>query len=337
MNRISAIVVGGGRMGRRYAQLLAAHPAARVAAIVGNSEAGLEEARKAFPDLPALAGGLTEDLFARFPEANAVVVSTPEWAHEAPALLALAAGKHLLLEKPIADSLPAAQRITDSAAASGALAMPCHTVRFDARAVAVRNQMLELRAIGPVRRIYARRNADRQAYTRLCGRTDPSFWLLPHDFDLLTFLTGERVIELRGRAIGGPEPGIGGVVCEARLEGGADVTLETTWITPPLSLRARVAFIDLFGDAGAIELDLYHGGVTAFADAHAAEAVDPYYAPQTAAFTAGADGALIDHFVRAALGLCEPLCRLEDGLRAVEAAAAVSRSIESGHPEVLNG
>lgn len=337
MSRISAIVVGGGRMGRRYARLLAAHPAAEVVAIVGNSEAGLARARQAFPELPVLAGGLTEDLLARFPEANAVLVSTPEWAHEGPALLALAAGKNLLVEKPVADSEAAARRIAEAAAASGVLAMPCHTVRFDGRALAVRRQVLEAGATGPLRRIYGRRNADRQAYARLSGRTDPCFWLLPHDLDLLAFLTGQRIVALRGRLVDGPEGGTGGVICEARLDGGADATLETTWVTPPLSLRARVAFMDLFGDAGAVELDLFHGGATVFAEDSAADAVDSAYAPQTTAFTAGADGALIDHFVRAALGLCQPLCRLEDGVRAVAAAAAVSRSIETGEAVTLDG
>ena len=69
-----------------------------------------------------------EDLLAeaRF---DAVLVATPD--HAGPAVAALTCGKHLLLEKPIAHTLPHAHAIADAARASGAVSMLGYMRAFD--------------------------------------------------------------------------------------------------------------------------------------------------------------------------------------------------------------
>ena len=57
---------------------------------------------------------LTED-----PQVEAVIVSTPVHLHEEMALSALAAGKHVLCEKPLSNSVPSCRRILDAARAHG--------------------------------------------------------------------------------------------------------------------------------------------------------------------------------------------------------------------------
>src|SRR5690606_12217015 len=63
---------------------------------------------------------------------DAIVIAVPTVAHEAVALAAIERGVHLLIEKPIAPSLEAADRIVDAADAAGVLVMIGHVERFNA-------------------------------------------------------------------------------------------------------------------------------------------------------------------------------------------------------------
>lgn len=62
-------------------------------------------------------------------DVDAVVVATPD--HVAPSLAALAAGRHLLVEKPLAFDPDQARAIVDAAAAAGVVAMVGYMKRYD--------------------------------------------------------------------------------------------------------------------------------------------------------------------------------------------------------------
>ena len=63
-------------------------------------------------------------------EVDAVYVATPHSRHEADALLALEAGKHVLCEKPFALNAAQAQRMADTARAQGVFCMEALWTRF---------------------------------------------------------------------------------------------------------------------------------------------------------------------------------------------------------------
>jgi len=67
------------------------------------------------------------------PEVEAVVILLPHHLHEQVATEALASGKHVLLEKPIARSLAEADRIIQAARSSRRTLMIGHNQRFDHR------------------------------------------------------------------------------------------------------------------------------------------------------------------------------------------------------------
>jgi predicted dehydrogenase len=79
-----------------------------------------------------------EELVAR-PDVDAVVVCTPNTHHAPQAVAALEAGKHVLVEKPFAVSVTAADAVLASAAAHGLVAMVAHNLRFAPPAVAARD------------------------------------------------------------------------------------------------------------------------------------------------------------------------------------------------------
>jgi predicted dehydrogenase len=64
------------------------------------------------------------------PEVDAVYVATPHPAHRDQALAAIAAGKHVLVEKPIAMTAADATAITTAAARAGVLAMEAMWTRY---------------------------------------------------------------------------------------------------------------------------------------------------------------------------------------------------------------
>lgn len=71
-----------------------------------------------------------DDFFADRVEADMVLVSTPENAHFDPAVKAIDAGYHLLLEKPIAQRLDECREIARRARERGVRVGVCHVLRY---------------------------------------------------------------------------------------------------------------------------------------------------------------------------------------------------------------
>ncbi|MDR1497803.1 MAG: Gfo/Idh/MocA family oxidoreductase [Puniceicoccales bacterium] len=64
------------------------------------------------------------------PAVEAVDICLPTLAHKDAALEAIRAGKHVLVEKPLARTVADAREIADAARASGVVLMPAHCMRF---------------------------------------------------------------------------------------------------------------------------------------------------------------------------------------------------------------
>ena len=98
-NDFGFCIVGCGMIARFHARALAEVPGGRVAALVSRSA---ENGRKLAADLGLDCPVDTElaDALAR-PDVKAVIVTTPSGAHLEPAVAAAAAGKHVVVEKPL--------------------------------------------------------------------------------------------------------------------------------------------------------------------------------------------------------------------------------------------
>jgi predicted dehydrogenase len=110
--RQRVLVVGLGTMGMSHARAYQAIDGFELVGLCTRNAMGRADLSEAFPDLPCYEG-LTEALAALKPDAVAISAYTE---HHAPmAIEALAAGAHVFCEKPLADTLEAAERVVAAA------------------------------------------------------------------------------------------------------------------------------------------------------------------------------------------------------------------------------
>ena len=106
-------LVGCGMIARFHARALAEIPGTRIAALVSRTPAGaaklLEET--GLPPCPAFA---TLDEALKAPGVDVIVITTPSGAHLEPAVAAAAAGKHVVVEKPLEITGPRCERIIEA-------------------------------------------------------------------------------------------------------------------------------------------------------------------------------------------------------------------------------
>ncbi|WP_404433760.1 Gfo/Idh/MocA family oxidoreductase [Microbacterium lacus] len=99
------------------------------------------------------AHGSYEELVAD-PDVDIIYIATPHPFHAEQAILALEAGKHVLVEKPFTLTAPEAARVRDAARERGLLAMEAMWTRYLPHMVRIRELVAE-GALGEVRAVFA--------------------------------------------------------------------------------------------------------------------------------------------------------------------------------------
>jgi myo-inositol 2-dehydrogenase/D-chiro-inositol 1-dehydrogenase len=115
-------LIGYGAWGRHHARALAAAPSAHLAAIATTGEA-------AQADWPQARIHADWQALLRDPAIEAVVVAVPNHLHAEVAIAALHAGKHVLLEKPMALRLSQCDALIEAAARAGRVLTVGHELR----------------------------------------------------------------------------------------------------------------------------------------------------------------------------------------------------------------
>ena len=138
-------ILGAGSFGAMHAEAIAALDDVRLVAAMRTDPAALAEFTARYGGRGyTTAAGLLAD-----PEVAAVVIATPHHLHTAAVEAAAQAGKHILLEKPMAPTLEECDRILAAAAAGGVTLMLGHTSQF-APAYRLAKQMLDAGELGAI-------------------------------------------------------------------------------------------------------------------------------------------------------------------------------------------
>jgi myo-inositol 2-dehydrogenase/D-chiro-inositol 1-dehydrogenase len=144
MSTVGVGMVGSGFMGLTYTEVLARHvTGARLTAIAGGSRAGKLSADYGVPAEPTVSA-----LLAR-PDVDAVILATPDQVHRELAVEAAAAGKHVLVEKPMAPTVADCDAIIAACKQARVNLGVVQTERF--RKVTRRaKQLIDEGALGPI-------------------------------------------------------------------------------------------------------------------------------------------------------------------------------------------
>ena len=128
---VRIVVIGAGNRAHKYLEYARRNPEQlRLAAIVEVNDLRRRAMADAFglPDKYCYAH--YDDFFAEGLDADMVLISTPENAHFDPAVKAIDAGYHVLLEKPIAQHLEECREIARRARERGVMVGVCHVLRY---------------------------------------------------------------------------------------------------------------------------------------------------------------------------------------------------------------
>jgi len=145
-------VIGIGTWGKNHVRVWSELPQAKLVAIADNNP----EVAQRLAVQYHIAGETDYRMLLRNPNIHAVSICTPSGTHYAVAKAALEAGKHVLLEKPIALTAKEAQELVILAAQKNCIFMPGHIFRFDPVILRIK-QELENGTIGKVNFLYSSR------------------------------------------------------------------------------------------------------------------------------------------------------------------------------------
>ena len=147
---IRTAVVGYGLGGAAFhAPFIATTPGLSLTAIVTGRPERQRKAADAYPGVRIVAD--VEELWHSSREVDLVAISTPNRTHVPLALAAIAAGLHVVIDKPIAASSADARRVGDAAAKRDVLAVPFQNRRWDGDFLTLRRLLNESALGAPIR------------------------------------------------------------------------------------------------------------------------------------------------------------------------------------------
>jgi len=196
--RLRIAVAGEGAFGIKHLEAISSIPEVEVASLAG----GVAETTRATAERFGISHWTLDlaDALAQ-PSVEAAILATPTPIHAAQAIQCLEAGKHVMVEIPMADSLADAERLADAAKRSGLAAMAGHTRRFNPShqwihkriaAGELRLQQLEVQTF-----FLRRKNLNALGQPR--SWTDHLLWHhAAHTVDLFAYQTGEPISIARG-------------------------------------------------------------------------------------------------------------------------------------------
>jgi predicted dehydrogenase len=177
---LSVAVVGVGRWGTNLVRAARAIPAARITALCDVDRRRLDLARGPLPS-----GRTATELehLLGLSDVDAVVIATPSALHATHAAQALASGRHVFVEKPMATSYHDAKRLVDLARAQRRRLMVGHILEHHP-SVAILHDRARRGSLGRIRRIETCRLG-------AAASTADSWWTLaPHDLSVIRLLLG---------------------------------------------------------------------------------------------------------------------------------------------------
>ncbi|HEY4094159.1 MAG TPA: Gfo/Idh/MocA family oxidoreductase [Baekduia sp.] len=167
------------------------------------------------------------DLVLDDPTVDAVIVATPPHSHHGIVKAALMAGKHVLVEKPLATTSHDAFDLVDTAITRDVLLMPGHTFLYSPPVMKVR-QLIDRDVLGEMYFVTSSRmNLGKyQKDGVICD-------LAPHDISILLHWIDEPIVQVAASGRSVFQPGVTETAfVTLTFAGGAAANIELSWLAP---------------------------------------------------------------------------------------------------------
>ena len=191
-----------GAFGLKHLDAIAVIPGVEVVSIVGHGADSIRSLAQQ-RNIAHWTTDLSQSL--SLPGVEAVVLSTPTQLHAAQAIQCLEAGKHVMVEIPMADNLANAERVVRVQKQTGLIAMAGHTRRFNpshqwihqrVKSGKLRIQQMDVQT-------YFFRRSNLNALGKPRSWTDHLLWHHAcHTVDLFQYQTGDEITQVQ--ALQGP-------------------------------------------------------------------------------------------------------------------------------------
>jgi predicted dehydrogenase len=175
--------IGVGYWGPNLLRNLVSNKKCKVSTVVDLSPERRDYVRSLYPALKV--SDSVEEVI-NDPDVEAVVIATPVATHFDLAMRALAAGKHIFVEKPMARSVAEVDEIGRLAAEKNRVAMVGHTFLFNS-AVRYVKKLIDSGELGDVRYIYSQR----LNLGKIRSDVDSLWNLAPHDISIIQYWLGD--------------------------------------------------------------------------------------------------------------------------------------------------
>lgn len=259
MNLINVAVIGLGYWGPNLVRNFARLDDANLYAVCDIQKTALDQMDKLYPQA-YLTTDYTELLDNT--EVDAVVIATPVETHYNLAKESLRAGKHILVEKPLAMTTAQCYELIDLADKQGKVLMVGHVFRYNA-AVQKLKSFIENGDLGEIYYIYS----SRLNLGRIRHDINAMWNFAPHDVSIITHLLGTVPSQVNARGFSFIQEGIEDVVfMTLHFPTGTGVNIHISWLDPRkvrlmtvVGSKKMVIYDDVSSDA---KIQIYDKGVT---------------------------------------------------------------------------
>ena len=196
-------LAGHGAFGIKHLEAMSRIPDIEVVSLAGSN---IESAREVAQQwkIPHWTANLGESLAQ--PGLDAVILTTPTQMHAAQGVECMRAGKHVMIEIPMADSVADSERLVRTQKETGVVAMAGHTRRFNPSHQWIHERIRagELKVLQMDVQTYFFRRTNTNALGKPRSWTDHLLWHHAcHTVDLFGYQTGESIS--RSFALQGPK------------------------------------------------------------------------------------------------------------------------------------
>jgi predicted dehydrogenase len=218
--------IGVGYWGPNLLRNLVANKHCQVRAVVDVAEDRREYVKGLFPGIPVyenLQEVMTDQAI------KAVVIATPVESHYSLAKAMLSAGKHVLVEKPMATSIDQIEELQALAVKNGLVAMVGHTFLYNVAVRYVKN-LIDRGELGEIRYLYSQR----LNLGRIRSDVDALWNFAPHDISIIQHWLGEPdPLSVTVHGMDYVQPGIPDVVfMNIKYPGKIMVNIHVSWLDP---------------------------------------------------------------------------------------------------------